>query len=125
MLATYAGISILGEGLHELMPEAGHQHHDGIFVVVTHQSGRGDPAAGFAGNLAYDSKPGLTANNGDVDSHICEICEFLFQSTSQPAQVAPPVDWQPLVVAAVSVPQPIYSPASVGPQAPRGPPLAA
>ena len=106
------------------MPESGHEHHDGLYVVVFHDSGHGNDAAQPAGNATYDSEPALTANNGDTHSHICEICQFLFQSISQPAQVAPPVDWQPLAVAAISFPQSIYSPTSVGPQAPRGPPLA-
>ena len=125
LLATYAGMSILGEGLHELMPEAGHQHHHGLYVVVFHESGHSTDAAYFAGNAANDSGPAVTANDGDVESHICEICQFLFQSISQPAEVAAPIDWQPVAVAANNLPQPIYAPTSLGPQAPRGPPLAA
>ena len=34
LLATYAGISLLGDGLHMLLPEGGNiHHHHGIYVV--------------------------------------------------------------------------------------------
>jgi hypothetical protein len=112
LLATYAGISIVGDGLHELMPEAGHHHH-GLYVVNC--ASLDDTAVTSTGAV-------VTASDSDADSHVCEICKFLFQAVSQPAQVAVPIDWQPLVVAAPSRPQPIYRPTSLGVQAPRGPP---
>ncbi len=122
LLAAYAGISLLGEGLHSLMPEAGHHHHDGLYIVNC-------PSRGTA-HADHDADSGvtsaeavLTASYGDADSHICEICQFLFQAVGQPAEVASPLDWQPLVVATSSLPQPRYSSISLGPQTPRGPPV--
>ncbi len=125
LLATYAGISILGDGLHALMPEAGHHHHHGLCIVVTHESGNSDRDAALGGNAGQSSEPVVTASDGDIESHICQVCQFLFQSVSQRTDVVAPIDWQPIVVVAVSLALPIYSPASLGPQAPRGPPLLA
>lgn len=123
LLATYAGISFLGEGLHWLLPEAGHQHHHGLYIVHCDRDcpGHADHDGDHHGTPASAA---LSANE-DADSHVCEICEFLFQAVSQPAEVASPIDWQPLIVAVASLSQPIYTPAPLGPQAPRGPPLLA
>ena len=122
LLATYASISLLGEGLHSLMPEAGHQHHHGLYVVTVNGE-RPHHDDHHASRSGVHAAVAVSSCGGDAESHICEICQFLFQSISQPVEMAAPIDWQPLVDAAVSLPEPIYSPASVGPQAPRGPPL--
>jgi hypothetical protein len=124
LLATYAGIALLGEGLHELMPEAGHHHHLGLAIV--HCSG--DHCCDHDGQSDGDehhTASGLASLtvNCHSDSHVCEICQFLLQAISQPAEVAPPIDWQPLVVATASLPQPIYTATTRGDHAPRGPPL--
>src|SRR5437762_10274056 len=99
LLATYASIAILGEGLHELMPHAGHHHHDGLFIVhrASHGPEHADRDAGYQG---ISAGPVLIASDSDLDSHVCEICAFLFQAVSQPVEVAAPIDWRPLAVAA-------------------------
>jgi hypothetical protein len=122
LLATYAGISILGDGLHSLMPEIGHQHHHGLYIVTFSDDNPGHSRR-FASHVGLVDQNVVIASATDVDSHICEICQFLFQSISQPAQLASPIDWQPVVVAAVAVSRPFCAPTLVGPQAPRGPPL--
>jgi hypothetical protein len=123
LLATYAGISLLGDGLHSLLPEGEHHHH-GLYVV----SHRGSDTQRAVRDC--DAVPGgssghaeLTAADCDTDAHLCEICAFLYQAISQPAEVAAPVDWQPLVVVACAKPQAIYLPIALGSQAARGPPL--
>ena len=116
LLATYAGISILGDGLHELMPEAGHHHHHGLDIVNC--ASHADAGTASTGEV-------LTVGDNDADSHVCEICKFLFEAVGQPAEVAATIDWQPFVAAAPSLLQSIYTPTSLGPQAPRGPPLLA
>jgi hypothetical protein len=133
LLATYAGISILGDGLHWLAHESGHHH--GLVVVTCRDHccahaehgadchDHGSSHCSGEGCGVPSTEPVVTANDGDADSHVCGICAFLFQAVSQPAEVAATIDWQPLVVVAVSVPQLIYSPTSLGPHAPRGPPL--
>ena len=126
LLATYAGISLLGDGLHMLLPEGGHHqhHHHGIYVVghcchdSQHASAHHDHA-----DCGCSEESALAIAESDADSHLCEICAFLYQAISQPAEVAAPIDWQPLVVVAHVDPQPVYSPTSLGPQAARGPPL--
>jgi hypothetical protein len=120
LLATYAGIALLGEGLHELMPDAGHQHHHGLAVV--HCAGDHCCHAGHADHDNVSQLASLTVNS-DSDSHVCEICQFLFQAISQPANVAAPIDWQPLVAANSQQPQQLlHLPISLGSHAPRGPP---
>ena len=119
LLATYAGISLLGDGLHELAPEVGHHHH-GLYVVTASQEHGLYDHHIVSKN---DAGPVLAASEFDVDAHLCEICAYIYQSLSQPAEVAASIDWQPLAVVAPSRPQPIYSPIQLGPQAPRGPPL--
>ena len=123
LLATYASISLLGDGLHSLLPEGEHHHH-GLYVV-SHccsdtQLAVHDHDAVPRGN---SERTELTATDCDTDSHLCEICAFLYQAISQPAEVAAPIEWQPLIVVAHAKPQAIYSPTSLGPQAARGPPL--
>ncbi|HEX5472110.1 MAG TPA: hypothetical protein VFW73_09495 [Lacipirellulaceae bacterium] len=122
LLATYAGIAILGDGLHSLLPEARNQHHRGIYVVTVKDESRHHVVGRFA-SVGDRGAAAQISSAGDTDAHICEICQFLFQSISQPAAVAAPIECRLLIVAVVALPQPIYAPASVGPQAPRGPPL--
>jgi hypothetical protein len=124
LLATYASISILGDGLHSLLPAGEHRHHHGL-DVVTHNCDDSLHAGQVHDAVCCGSSENVefTASDCDADSHICGVCAFLYQAISQPAEVAAPIDWQPLVVAANADPQPIYSQTSLGAQAPRGPPL--
>ena len=119
LLATYTGIALLGEGLHALAPEG--EHHHGLYVVA-HACGEECHHHGTTDHDAQ-SHASLTAADCDTDSHVCEICAFLSQAISQPAEVAGLVEWQPLVAATHATPQPLYSLVSLGPQAARGPPL--
>jgi hypothetical protein len=120
LLATYASISLLGDGLHSLLPAGEHHHHHGLYVVSDCCDAEYVHIAARSCSSEYAE---LTAGKCDTDSHLCEICVFLYQAISQPAEVAAPIDWQPLVVVAHAKQQPIYSPTSLGPQAARGPPL--
>jgi hypothetical protein len=124
LLATYASISLLGDGLHSLLPAGEHQHHHGLFVV-SHSCDDSLHAGHVREALSCGSSEyaEFTASDCDADSHICEVCEFLYQAISQPAEVAAPIDWQPLVVVVQADPRPLYSQASLGAHAPRGPPL--
>jgi hypothetical protein len=119
LLATYASIALLGDGLHSLLPEGEHHHH-GLYVVAYHGDRELEPVASSARGAEYAS---LAASDCDADSHLCEICTFLYQAISQPAEVAAPVESQPLIVVACAKPQAIYSPIALGLQAARGPPL--
>jgi hypothetical protein len=125
LLATYASISLLGDGLHSLLPAGDHHHHHHGLYVVSHSSGDAEHA-GHSHDAAARTSSGyadLTASNCDADSHLCEICAFLYEAISQPAEVAAPIDWQPLVVVVHADPQPVYSLTSLGCPAARGPPL--
>ena len=125
LLATYASISLLGDGLHSLLPaDEHHHHHHGLYVVShscadTEHLGHGHNATPCTGS----GYAGLTASDCDADSHLCEICAFLYEAISQPAEIAAPIDWQPLVVVAHAEPQPVYSLTALGCPAARGPPL--
>jgi hypothetical protein len=124
LLATYVSIALLGEGLHSLLPTGEHHHHHGLFVV-SHSCDNARHIGHVHDAVCCRSSENVefTASDCDADSHICEVCAFLYQAISQPAEVAAPIDWQPLVVVANADPQPIYSQTSLGAQAPRGPPL--
>jgi hypothetical protein len=124
LLATYAGIALLGEGLHALVPEGEHHHDHGIYVA--HHTCNGEchhHDVHDGGEHGAPAHAALTAADSGADSHLCEICEFLFQAISQPAEVAAPIEWEPLVARAHATPQRLYSLVSLGPQAARGPPL--
>jgi hypothetical protein len=126
LLATYVGISVLGQGLHLLAPDHGHPHH-GLQIVTCatpdHCDGGGcchhhddsDQDRAVAGQF-------VTASGGAYDSHNCEICEFLFQAVSQPPQIADVPDLHPLVAVAALPHHKIYSSAILGLHAARGPP---
>jgi hypothetical protein len=125
LLATYASISILGDGLHSLLPADEHHHHHHGLYVISHSYGDAEQAA-----HGHDAVSGagsgyaeLSASKCDADSHLCEICAFLYEAISQPAEIAAPIDWQPLVVVAHAEPQPVYSLTALGCPAARGPPL--
>jgi hypothetical protein len=130
LLATYVGISLLGQGLHELTP--GHEHHHGFEVVTctAHTHGDGDCCEhhqhGESGHHDdHDSQPVgpvVAATDGASDSHTCEICEFLVQAVSQPPQIATVPDLHPLVAVAATPHVEIYSQAILGLHAARGPP---
>jgi hypothetical protein len=123
LLATYASIAILGDGLHSLLPEACHHDLGGRCIVVHHHESRcGDEA--LANGFVPDERS-VTANACDADSHICEICAFLVHAVSQTLKVAAPIESQPVVAAAATESQPFYASTSLGPQAARGPPLLA
>jgi hypothetical protein len=121
LLATYASIAVLGEGLHSLVPDGEHHHCHGIYVV--------DHACGeechHHNAVDHDSRAhaSLAAADCNADLRLCGVCAFLSQAISQPAEVAAPVAWEPLVAAAHVAPRPLYSLVSVGPQAARGPPV--
>jgi hypothetical protein len=120
LLATYAGISFLGQGLHLLLPDDGHHHgFDVIVCANSHHPHDHDCCA----DGQHDSPAGpIIANACAADSHDCEICEFLFQAVSQPPQIATTPDLHPLVAEVPCHPQGFYSPTILGLHAPRGPP---
>jgi hypothetical protein len=132
LLVAYGSVSLLGQGLHLL--SAGHGLHVGDNVVecVEHHSheehglahhGHGGDAAP-ADEATHASGLAIQSRECNTQSHACEVCQFLGQVRSvppafvlaaTPAQVA---DYAPHSAEAT------FSPVSLGPQAPRGPPAA-
>jgi hypothetical protein len=137
LLATIAGISILGEGLHFLSAEVGHHHHhqhrNGL-CIVTHARhsakhehhdlhvGHGAIIAARADRNSSSAAAVVVVRADDVDSHVCKICAYLFQALSPPIEVAAVMQGQPLAVEALPPKQHFYLAARLGPQAARGPP---
>jgi hypothetical protein len=104
LLFLYGGIAVLGYGLHDLVPEDAHHHHE---LAVVHQG---------TGPLAFKA-------GGSVDDdHDCEICAFLDQARSAQPQVQSAVVWQHLVAAIEIVTPRLSSQISELSHAPRGPP---
>lgn len=119
LLATYVGISLLGQGLHLLTPEDEHHHygsHVAAAAVHTHSDECCDD---------HDSESAAlitVAAGSAADSHSCEICEFLFQAVGEAPQVAVVPDLHPLVAPTFTPHVEIYSQAILGLHAARGPP---
>src|SRR3954465_15313608 len=140
LLATFASISLLGEGLHFLTHETGQHHHHhhrhglGIITSVAHQvshdhrdfylASHTRASANCVGCRKTTAGSLLFVTNNDVESHSCKICEYLFQAVSQQIEVAAPIEWQSLFVAYPSLRPLNFSRTTLGPQAARGPPLA-
>ena len=103
LLVLYGGISLLGYGLHDLVPEDAHHHHE---VSVEH-----DVAGPPAFTAAAD------------DDHECDICQFLDQARSVPPEIQTAVVWQHLVAALeIAAPRFTSQTAELS-HAPRGPPV--
>ena len=81
LLATYASIAFLGEGLHWLTPD---EHHHGPSRVVSAAS----DDAHNAGDSHVPTDKRVVATHGIDDHHDCEICDFLAQAVSEPPQIA-------------------------------------
>jgi hypothetical protein len=139
LLLACTSISLLGEGLHLLVPFAAHHHHhhhgrcivtyarhgtkhdDSHLVAIDHTRRYSEHTQlGTASSVAV-----LTANGHDADSHLCGICSFLFQIISQPVEVVAPHECEPLVDVTPNLRQLNCATTSLGLPAPRGPPLLA
>ena len=131
LLATYAGISLLGQGLHLLTPHDGHHHGFEVVHCTTHGhaheahccAGEEHSRDGHHGDHDQSAAGRFVVADGSIsDSHACEICEFLFQAVSQPPQIAATPDLH-ILVADVSCPhKSLYSLTIVGLHSARGPP---
>ena len=116
LLATYAGVSLLGYGLHWLTSGEDH-HHDLCRVVCT------EHAHASHDHADHDhASPSFTTGGCVTDSHACEICEFLAHAVSQPPQIATTPDLHVLVADVPCHSQDFNSPTILGLHAPRGPP---
>jgi hypothetical protein len=141
LLAAYASISLLGQGLHWFQPHD--HHHHGSMVVSrtthrhTHKHGAHCCDHHPHGPCCHDTDhdhdqdhdddhvpagPIVAARDGDTHSHMCQICEFLFQAVSGPPQVATTPDLHPLVADAPRSAAEHFSTAILGLHAARGPP---
>ena len=104
LLLLYGGISVLGYGLHELVPEDGHHHHA---LAPIQQEGA---------PLAFKSGGGIE------DDHDCDICAFLDQARSAQPQIQSTIVWERLVAAIDVVAPRVSSQTTLVSHAPRGPP---
>jgi len=130
LLATYLGIAVLGQGLHELAP--GHDHHHGLQVVecIGHSHADGHCCSHHEHHASehhedHDHVPAgpvVAATGGCAHSHACDICEFLVQSVSQPPQIAVVPDLHPPVALAATPHIELFAQAILGLHAARGPP---
>ena len=115
LLATYASIAFLGEGLHWFTPD---EHHHGPSRVVSAAS----DDAHNAGDSHVPTDKRVVATHGIDDHHDCEICDFLAKQLANRRKL------QRHLPSRLSSPKPPcdapahYSPIVVGLHAPRGPP---
>jgi hypothetical protein len=114
LVALYGGISLLGYGLHELVPGA---HHGPCDDVASHDHCHGDHAEHHDGRH-------VPASNAPVlcDSHDCEICAYLAQINSERPSAAARFAWQHFVAIAENAAPHITSQTILGLHVPRGPP---
>jgi hypothetical protein len=120
LLATYASISLIGEGLHALVPHNHHHAHHVVRCVAADEHGH----CGCCHHHEHkESQKQTVASGGCVaDSHACEICEFLFHAVSEPPQIAATPDLHPLVADQPCMTQGLYSATLILLHAARGPP---
>src|SRR5689334_13205498 len=134
LLVWCTSVSVLGQGLHLLVPGHTHHcyHHHAQCVVshsFHHQAHKhrhaGDEPVAYAGSLARGSSSLATAfvRGEAAETHVCGICAFLYQRLGVPVEIAEHLTWQPLSVSLHAVAKEMDSTTSLGPQAPRGPPL--
>ena len=120
LLATYASISLLGQGLHLLTPDDGH-HHDHAAVALSHPS-----HAHAHGSCGDHHEYPQAGQGGSADlvagDHDCEICEFLAQAKSAAPQITAPLDLQAVVADLQAHTPAFHSPLIIGLPAARGPP---
>ncbi len=119
LLATYAGISLLGQGLHWLTPDDCHHHGLSVVACTAHDH---DHCVHREIEAQSSARPILIASGRIPDSHTCEICEFLIQAVSQPPQVDATPDLHVLIADLPCDAQGLYSPTILGLHAARGPP---
>lgn len=118
LLAIYASISLLGQGLHFLTPD---DHHRGGMTVSARIS---DECERGSCNDRHDYVKRGYGSNVDLIAadHDCDICEFLAQAKSQTPQIASPPDLPAVVVELQIRADEFSSPIILGLHAPRGPP---
>ncbi len=114
LLATYASIALLGEGLHFLTPD---EHHHGASIVV---SSIESPHA--ADESRASASKHFSSTRADSDDHDCEICEFLAQAVSAPPHFAEAPAFAVLIADAPLENLTFDSPIVLGLHAARGPP---
>jgi hypothetical protein len=122
LLAIYASISLIGEGLHSLVP---HGHHLGDHVVhcIAEDPDHCECCHHHDHHDHEESQErALTSGGGTVDCHACQICEFLYQTAGQAPSIAATPDLHPLVAELPCAVKGIYSAAILGLHAARGPP---
>ena len=131
LLATYASISLLGEGLHWFLPDDCQHHGLNVVTCSTHDHAHSADCCIYhlhdarGRHTDHDHEPAgsvITACGCDTHSHPCEICEFLFHAVSQPPQVATAPDVRPLVADVPCYESAHYSPTALGIHVARGPP---
>lgn len=135
LLAAYASVMLVGEGLHSLIPGHDHRHGQSIVTHTAHEHSHGhahhdhDCEHGSHGTCCHDhdydqipAGPSIVALEGDIHSHTCDICAFLYQAVSQPPQIATTPDLHPLVAELSCVTADFFSSAHLGLHAARGPP---
>jgi hypothetical protein len=119
LLAIYASISVIGEGLHSLVP---HGQHLGDCVVHCIADDPDNCECCHHHDHEESRERALTSSDGAADCHLCRICEFLYQTIGQPASIAATPELHSLVVEVPSIAHGLYSAEIVGLQAARGPP---
>ena len=118
LLAAYAGIAMLGQGLHLLTPDC---HHNHIRVV--------QGAALCQGNHCChdcdDDVPSdfaISAVDHAHHDHDCQICQFLVRAVTEPPHVATTPDLHVLVAQLPCESRGLYTSAILGLHTARGPP---
>jgi hypothetical protein len=129
ILAIYASVSLLGQGLHLLTPHSHHAVRHSTSVAAhchchEHHCQRSSDVADSQPSVeAHASQSGFRSGE-IVETHSCEICAFLALAVSPPPLAPTPLISEPLTVATISAPQPFYASIKLGANAARGPPAA-
>jgi hypothetical protein len=133
LIAAYGGISLLGHGLHWLVPENGHHHGHEIVRCAVHGSEHHHGHAHHADESCpqhgatlcetqHDESPSVTAGDYIAHSHNCEICAFLALASGERPQICALFIAQHVAGSVPLSEQLAHSSATFGWHSPRGPP---
>jgi len=134
LLATYGAVGLLGQGLHWLSAED--RHHHGLAVAHCHEHGPSHSHSHSHGHVhghvhkaadccTADHGTALVVRSNDGTSLCseCGICAFLSQIKCERPQITAAEIWQHVTSEIPAALQRTYSPITLGPHSPRGPPL--
>jgi hypothetical protein len=122
LLSVYSTTALLGYGLHLLAPDA--HHHSFSCKSCVEYADHDHTDHGFR-TLPGATDTAVLASGEACHDDNCFVCEFLAQARSATPQVMAAIVWQHVATEVVPCISQYTAQTTLGPHAPRGPPLLA